>query len=117
MLSVAKVKGVGRILVDGAGMTLYAYIPDRHSKSRCYRVCEVQWPPLVVSPGEKLRFGPGVKSRLVGTVRRRGGQLQLTYDHWPLYRYRLDSIPGEASGEEDDMGLWQVVAPSGKTIG
>jgi hypothetical protein len=30
------------------------------------------------------RLGPGVNASLVGTTRRAGGELQYTYNKWPL---------------------------------
>jgi hypothetical protein len=101
-ISVGHVAGLGRVLVDSIDRTGF---------------CAVQWPPLLVAGGQKgARFGPGVNPALVGTVRRADGSLQLTYNGWPLYTWRLDRIPGQATGEGDDMGLWFVISPSGNAI-
>lgn len=109
--------GLGRVLVDGAGRTLYLYTPDRRGRSECYGICAVDWPPLLAPSGTgPLRLGRGVERTLVGTVRRRSGAEQLTYAGWPLYLYKFDDAPGEANGEEEDMGLWQVLSPSGRAI-
>jgi predicted lipoprotein with Yx(FWY)xxD motif len=116
-IGVRRVGGLGRVLVDSRGMTLYIYTPDHQGQSACYGVCIVQWPPLLLSGREKrLVTGTGVDRALVGVVRRANGSLQLTYHKWPLYTYRLDKFPGEATGEEEDMGLWQVISPSGQPI-
>lgn len=116
-ISVGHVAGLGRVLVDSIDRTLYLYVPDQQGASRCTGFCAVQWPPLLVAGGQKgARFGPGVNPALVGTVRRADGSLQLTYNGWPLYTWRLDRIPGQATGEGDDMGLWFVISPSGNAI-
>ena len=48
------VAGLGTILVDGEGLTLYMFEPDRQSgKSACYGECENLWPPVVLVDGVK----------------------------------------------------------------
>jgi predicted lipoprotein with Yx(FWY)xxD motif len=111
----ATVPGLGRILVDGKGFTLYMYVPDHdRGRSRCFDVCAQQWPPLVL-PGKVRRpiAGPGVRAALLGTTRRPGGPLQVTYNGWPLYLYRDDGQPGQVTGQAVDMGLWFVLSVSG----
>jgi predicted lipoprotein with Yx(FWY)xxD motif len=117
VIGVRRVDGLGRVLVDARGMTLYIYTPDHQGKSACSGICLVQWPPLLLSAKDTpLVTGTGVDRALVGVVRRANSWLQLTYNRWPLYTYRMDKFPGEATGEEDDMGLWQVISPSGQPI-
>jgi len=113
-LGVGHVAGLGRVLVDSSGDTLYLYVPDEQGASKCKGICARQWPPLMAS--HHGRFGPGVQRALVGTVRRTGGGLQVTYNRWPLYTWHLDMAPGEANGEGDDMGLWYAISPSGNAI-
>ncbi len=113
-LGVGTAQGAGRVLVDRSGRTLYALVLDARGPSRCVGFCEVQWPPLeVTGSSARLHLGPGVRRALVGEVRRPGGGLQLTYNRWPLYAYRLDREPGEATGEGDGMGLWYAMSPDG----
>ncbi len=105
------------MLVNADGSTLYLYEFDRQGVSRCKGICAVDWPPLLVSDERgHARFGRGVNSALVGTVRRANGSLQLTYNGWPLYSWRQDSEPGEASGENYDMGAWLAISPNGNGI-
>ncbi len=115
-ISVGHVQGLGRVLVDASGRTLYLYLPDHRRESRCDGFCAHQWPPLVVSSAAHARFGPGVDALLVGSVRRAGGDEQVTYNGWPLYTWSLDSAPGQANGEADAMGLWWAVSPSGTAV-
>lgn len=108
------IAGLGKIITDGKGFTLYMYAPDHQGTSRCTGFCAQQWPPLLLTPGvDKPAAGPGVVASLLGTVRRPGGRLQETYNGWPLYLWIGDSAPGQATGQADDMGLWYTVSVTG----
>jgi predicted lipoprotein with Yx(FWY)xxD motif len=110
----ASVAGLGGILVDGTGYTLYIYQPDGQGPSKCYSLCASEWPPLDLPTGVTHAVaGPGVQTELLGVSRRSGGALQVTYNHWPLYLYRDDRHPGEVTGQAEDMGAWYVMAASG----
>jgi len=108
------IRGLGAIVVDGKGFTLYMYAPDDQGSSRCSGFCAQQWPPLVLPQGvAQPKAGPGVKAALLGTVRRANGQLQVTYNRWPLYLWWGDTAPGQATGQADAMGLWYAVSVAG----
>ncbi len=108
------IPGLGEIITDGKGYTLYMYAPDHQGPSQCTGFCAQQWPPLVLPRGvARPRAGSGVRTALLGTVRRANGELQETYDGWPLYLWIGDSRPGEATGQADDMGLWYVLSVTG----
>ncbi len=108
------ISGLGRILADGAGRTLYLYAPDHQGPSVCSVGCLLGWPPLVLPRGLTTPVaGPGIDPALLGTDRRPGGALQVTYNRWPLYLYQDDYAPGQATGQADAMGLWWVVSVSG----
>jgi len=113
-IRVSQVTGLGRVLADGSGYTLYMYVPDHQGPSTCYRVCAQQWPPLLVTPAVRHPVaGPGVDAALLGTITRTSGAVQVTYNKWPLYLYDADVQPGQATGQADDMGLWYVLSPAG----
>ena len=106
--------GLGKVITDGQGLTLYMYVPDHRGVSRCAGLCARQWPPLVLPRGvTRPRAGPGVRAALLGTVRRGDGALQETYNGWPLYLWQDDTAPGQATGQAEDMGLWYTVAVTG----
>ena len=105
--------GLGKILVDSAGMTLYLYTPDGANKPTCKGSCASTWPPLLISKGTKPTGGPGVTG--LGTVPS-GGKLQVTYKNHPLYTYALDTGPGDASGQGVG-GVWFVLTKSTKAVG
>jgi predicted lipoprotein with Yx(FWY)xxD motif len=108
------IPGLGKVITDGRGYTLYMYVPDHHGMSRCAGVCARQWPPLVLPRGvTRPQAGPGVRAALLGTVRRADGALQETYNGWPLYLWWDDQAPGQATGQAEDMGLWYTLAVSG----
>jgi len=113
-VDVATVPGLGRILVDGAGYTLYMYQFDQQGPSTCYRLCARDWPPLDLPRGVIHPLaGRGVTQSLLGVTRRSNGTVQVTYNHWPLYLYRDDGQPGEVTGQADDMGAWYVMSVGG----
>jgi predicted lipoprotein with Yx(FWY)xxD motif len=109
------VSGLGSVVVDGKGITLYMYATDvRGQPSRCYGICATQWPPYVLPRGTtKPTAGPGIETGLLGTVARSDGQLQVTYNGWPLYFWPPDTNPGMATGQHltNAGGLWYVVDP------
>jgi predicted lipoprotein with Yx(FWY)xxD motif len=106
----------GRILFDGKNRVLYGFTRDRRGgPSQCYGACAAAW-PVYYSKGS-LRAGRGVKQALLGTVRRRDGRRQITYNGWPLYYYAHEG-PGEVKCQNvrGFGGLWLVVRPSGKLL-
>ena len=107
---------LGRILVDGKGITLYDFVPDRNRTSSCYGACAALWPALIAKG--KPHAGTGVRASLLGTTRRKDGKLEVTYDHHPLYYYVADRKPGQTTGQGLNQfgGPWWVLSPAGKEI-
>lgn len=105
----------GRILFDGSNRALYAFTRDTRGRTSCYGACAAAWPPYLVSG--KLRAGAGTSRSLFGTVRRRDGSRQLTYDGRPLYYYVHDGV-GQVLCQNvfEFDGLWLVVRGSGKLV-
>jgi predicted lipoprotein with Yx(FWY)xxD motif len=113
-LQARTIPGLGKVVADGQGFTLYMYGPDHRGASRCTGVCASQWPPVVLPRGvTRPRAGPGIRAALLGTVRRGDGALQVTYNRWPLYLWPGDAVPGQATGQGDDMGLWYTLSVTG----
>ena len=103
----------GRVLFDANGQVVYAFELDRRNRSNCTRAdCVKAWPPVLTR--EKPSAGAGVAARLLGTIRRRDGRLQVTYNGRPLYFYEHET-PGEIRCHNVDLhgGLWWVVTPRG----
>jgi predicted lipoprotein with Yx(FWY)xxD motif len=119
-VTTGSVSGLGTVLVDGQGLTVYMFATDvRGAPSRCYGICAVQWPPVVLPPGRTSPVaGPGIRASLLGTTRRTDGSLQITYNGWPLYLWPPDRAPGKATGQAltNAGGLWYVLSPAGHPI-
>ena len=98
---------LGKILVDGKGMTLYIYTPDTANTSNCSGGCATAWPPLTVAAGVTPTAGAGVVGTL-GVIQRADGSHQVTIDGKPLYGYVQDAKPGDATGQ-GVSGIWFVV--------
>jgi predicted lipoprotein with Yx(FWY)xxD motif len=105
----------GIALVDRRGFALYRFTHDTKPASTCYGACATAWPPYLVP--SKLTHS-SADNRLVGTVRRTDGRLQVTYGGHPLYYYVGDRRPGQVlcQGVTEFGGVWDVVAPSGHLI-
>jgi len=116
----AVVRGLGKVLVDGQGFTLYVFAPDKHSgTSKCYRACANAWPPLVLPSGvSQAPAGAGVRAALLGVTKRTDGTTEVTYDRWPLYTWVVDSAPGDVTGQDLNNlgGKWYVITPHGRVI-
>jgi predicted lipoprotein with Yx(FWY)xxD motif len=103
---------LGDIIVDDAGNTLYLFVPDAQGASTCYDDCEANWPVV----GEVTDVGDGVDAALLATSERTNGDVQATYNGWPLYYFANDAAPGDTNGQ--GVGdVWYVVDASGNAIG
>ena len=117
-LSTKTLPGVGAVLVNGAGRTLYAFIPDNDKKVTCTGACASIWPPLAIAAGQKPAVSGGVNASLVSSVSNPSGGDVVTYGGWPLYLYVADPSPGSDHGQAVNQfgGLWYVIAPSGQLV-
>jgi predicted lipoprotein with Yx(FWY)xxD motif len=109
----ARVKGLGTILVNNKGFTLYMFVPDKQKRVTCKNACAAVWPPLKVKSGQKPTAGGLARKRLLGTYGR-----VVSYNKWPLYTYVVDQKPGQATGQAVNLngGLWYVLSPRGQVI-
>ncbi len=108
--------GLGHVLVDRRGRTLYLFEPDRYGQSVCYGKCAAAWPPLLTTGSP--RPGAGVQAGLLGTTKRKDGKLQVTYQGYPLYSFVKDTRPGQTSGQGLDGfgGEWYVLDARGRKV-
>jgi predicted lipoprotein with Yx(FWY)xxD motif len=113
VVSVGSVPGLGRVLVDAAGLTLYDFHKDKGTTSSCYGACAGVWPPL--STVGEARASNGAISSKLGTTKRKDGTTQVTYAGHPLYTYAEDKKPGDSKGNDiDSFGAeWYALEPSG----
>jgi len=103
----------GDMLFGPKRQAIYIFQRDRRNRSRCYGECAREWPPVYTRG--KPRSGRGVKASLLGTTRRRGGRIQVTYSGRPLYYYAHEG-PGDVECHNVNLngGFWWVVGPNGK---
>jgi predicted lipoprotein with Yx(FWY)xxD motif len=108
--------GLGKILVNSQGRTLYLFKHDSSTTSTCLGACAVNWPPLRASG--KPTLGTGANASLVGTSKRSDGKPQVTYNGHPLYLFSGDNKAGDTNGEGINAfgGLWYAVSPAGNQI-
>ena len=102
---------LGSILVDGNGMTLYMFTKDSANTSACEGQCLVNWPPLLGEP----TMGAGVDDSKLGSFTRTDGQVQATYNGWPLYYWKNDANPGDVTGQ-NVQEVWFVLNRDGDPV-
>jgi predicted lipoprotein with Yx(FWY)xxD motif len=114
-----KLPGVGMVLVDRTGKTVYSPLQEAHGKILCTGSCLGFWFPVAVAAGTQPHATAGLAGTF-GTIRRTDdGVTQLTYNGRPLYTFRLDHGPGDFHGNNfsDQFGgrsfTWQVVGANG----
>jgi predicted lipoprotein with Yx(FWY)xxD motif len=108
--------GLGTILVDSQGRTLYLFEKDKGDKSSCAGACASAWPPFMTSARPKT--SKGVKAPLLGTTARSDGKPEVTYNGHPLYYYAGDQKAGDTNGEGlTQFGAeWYVLSPTGGQV-
>jgi predicted lipoprotein with Yx(FWY)xxD motif len=113
----------GKLLVDGAGFTLYMFTADGHNKDKCVGrsspgegSCLSVWPALTTK-GKPIA-GPGVKGSKLGTIKLPSGFKQVTYYGHPLYTYAGDSGPGQTDyiGAQEFGGSWYGISATGAKV-
>ena|ERR1039458_2920680 len=119
---VAKVQlrstNLGRILVDNAGFTLYAFTKDSRARDNCIHLtgCPGIWPALTSSSTPVA--GSGVNRSLLSTIKLGSGKHQVAYNGHPLYRYAFDSAPVQTFyvGASQFGGSWYAMNASGRYV-
>ncbi len=116
-ISAKTIPGLGPVLVNAQGHTLYTFAPDKAKKVTCVGGCASVWPPVMLA-GAKAAGSGGVKASLLGSDPDPSGGKVVTYAGWPLYSYVADTAPGAHAGQSLNLngGLWYVISPSGKVI-
>ena len=110
--------GVGTYLTDASGRALYMFARDGKNASTCAVTdgCAVAWPPLAAIA--QSSSSPSVRPELLGTIKRKDGKSQSTYNGMPLYYYEDDEKAGDIKGQgkQEFGGLWYLVSPNGQAI-
>ena len=106
-----EIDGVGSVLADSKGFTLYHLTTERGDAIRCLRACARMWPPLLAPGGEVPASASDLPGELA-TVERPDGGAQVTYEGLPLYTYSGDTAPNQANGQ-GVQEVWFAVGPGG----
>jgi predicted lipoprotein with Yx(FWY)xxD motif len=111
-LVAADVGKLGKV-VTALGLTVYRFDKDtaKPSVSNCDGQCAVQWLPVIADSSTSVV--QGIDNGLVGMVTRKEGNMQVTLNGWPLYRFAKDTAPGQANGQ-GVSGTWFAATPEGK---
>lgn len=106
----AKKLGSSMVLTNAKGFTLYWFVPDTKTASKCYGSCAKYW-PFVPGPANA---GSGVTGTL-GVITRSNGAKQATWDGHPLYTYVGDTSPGmnKGNGLNISGGVWHEIVLTG----
>jgi predicted lipoprotein with Yx(FWY)xxD motif len=110
-IATATVSGMGTILVDAHGSTLYYLKTEKPGTIKCTGSCAAAWPPLLLPAGTSAVAGPGVTGGDLGTIERPDGGTQVTYNGMPLYTFASDQQPGQATGQ--GVAGFFVITPAG----
>jgi predicted lipoprotein with Yx(FWY)xxD motif len=120
-VSAKSVSGLGTVLVNQKGQTLYMLTSEKGGKITCTASsgCLHAWPEINLPSGAKAATaGSGVKSSLLGTVKGGAGKTEVTYNGWPLYTFIGDSSAGSAKGQgiSNFGGTWYVLNTAGDPV-
>ena len=113
-MKTASVSSLGAsVLVDAQGLTLYHLSGEQNGKWICTSAaCVKVWHPLAAPTGG----APSGSVGSLGSVKRPGGAVQVTFKGLPLYTFVGDTKPGEAKGQGiKDVGVWTAVTANGAT--
>ena len=89
--------GLGNVLVDGQGRTLYLFQKDSGTTSACTGSCATFWPPLIATGTPTV--GSGANASLTATAVRTDGKKQVVYNGHPVYLYTGDHKAGDTTGQ------------------
>jgi predicted lipoprotein with Yx(FWY)xxD motif len=111
-LATRNVSGVGTVLVDASGKTLYTAEQEANGTIKCTGSCVQFWIPDTDS---STTAPSGVMATISSMKRPDTSQVQLTYNGAPMYTFAQDSAAGDAKGNgfQDAFGsnhfTWHAV--------
>jgi predicted lipoprotein with Yx(FWY)xxD motif len=117
-VATASIPGVGTVLVNGNGQTLYLLSSEQGGKLTCTddNGCTKVWPDTELPSGKTAGIaGMGAQASLLGTVKTPDGKLYLTYNTFPLYTFTGDTKTGTAAGQGITSfgGTWAAITTAG----
>jgi predicted lipoprotein with Yx(FWY)xxD motif len=112
-VSVKRISGAGKVLVDAKGRALYRNDQERRGRALCTRSCLSFWTPVLA---HGIPRGTGISGKLA-LVKRPDGGRQVTYKGKLLYTFMLDK-GGKVTGDnfkdtfDGRTFTWHVVHPT-----
>lgn len=120
-IGTANVAGVGTILTNGDGFTVYILTSEQGGKLTCTAKngCTDTWPDIELPSGIPVATAEnGSQASLLGTVKNSSGAVIVTYDGRPLHTYSGDTGPDQAHGQgvASFGGTWETITPAGTPV-
>ena len=116
----ANVSGVGTVLVDAKGRTVYTLTSPAKKNVPCTdgNGCTAIWPDLPLPTGTSAaKAGMGINASLLGTMKS-DGETYPTYNGYLVYEYSGDTGSGQANGVglKSFGGTWYALSASGMLV-
>jgi predicted lipoprotein with Yx(FWY)xxD motif len=119
-IKTASVAGLGTVLVDGAGRTLYTLTSEATGKITCTtgNGCTDYWSQLDSKRGQRHGTRGKARASMIASEKGTPGTRVLTYHGLPLYTYVGDTANGQANGQglKSFGGTWYAVSASGNLV-
>jgi predicted lipoprotein with Yx(FWY)xxD motif len=97
VIATSSVSGLGTVLVDSSGKTLYFNDQDSGTSLHCADACLRFWVPATASG---TTVPPGSVAGLSVIRRSDDGKDQFEYQGRPLYEFRMDAMAGQVNGDD-----------------
>jgi predicted lipoprotein with Yx(FWY)xxD motif len=106
----------GKVVVGPDSHTVYLFLKDKGTTSKCNGACAKVWAPLTTTG--QPQAGSGLSASMLGSSTRADGTMQVTYGGHPLYYYDDDKRPGmtEGEGKKEFGAEWYAVGADGKKL-
>jgi predicted lipoprotein with Yx(FWY)xxD motif len=114
------VSGLGTVLVDASGRTVYELSSASTKNLPCTASngCTSAWIPLPLPAGTSSATASGGASSALLATSSSGGATYPTYNGFVLYEFTGDTGPGQANGQglSSFGGTWHALDPAGLQI-
>lgn len=120
-IGTTKVAGVGTVISNALGVTVYILTTEKGGKLACTATggCTSVWPDVYLPIGVPVATAEnGTIVSKLGVVKSPSGTVIVTYAGYPLHTYSGDSGPGRARGQGlvSFGGTWETITPGGTPV-
>src|SRR3954447_534879 len=117
----AQAPGLGNVVVDGNGRTVYVLTSAGQKNLPCDdgTGCTKAWPDLPLPDGAAApKAGAGIQASLLATMKGADGETYPTYNGWLMYEFAGDKAAAQAKGQgiKSFGGTWYALSPAGTPI-